>query len=93
MNDILIRGMEMPKALGKTITIYPNGMVRVWVNNKGSGELLEQRAIPVPGHGRLVDADALIKKIPVVSYEIYENIRTLLESAPTIIPADDKEGE
>jgi hypothetical protein len=44
--------------------------------------------VPVPPHGRLGDLDELIKKIPVVSYEIYENIRTLLESAPTIIPAE-----
>jgi hypothetical protein len=54
--------MEMPKGLGKTITIYPNGTVRVWVNNKGSGELLEQRAVPVPKHGRPIDADALYRK-------------------------------
>lgn len=59
--SVYIKGMEMPKGLGKTITIYPNGMVRVWVNNKGSGELLGQIAIPVPDHGGLIDADAAVE--------------------------------
>jgi hypothetical protein len=49
------------------------------------------KAVPIPPHGRLGDLDALIKKIPVVSYEIHENIRTLLESAPTIIPTEEGE--
>jgi len=49
---------------------------------------LEIIAVPVPPHGRLIDADALvrdngIKEIP----EYYEVVR----DAPTIIPAEEGE--
>ena len=74
--SILIKGVEMPKGLGKTITIYPNGKVRVWVNNKGSGELLEQGAVPVPDHGRLIDADALYKKFVRLESEAMAALQT-----------------
>ena len=103
MSGIYIPGMEMPKGLGKTITIYPNGIVRVWVNNKGSGELLEQRAVPVPDHGRLIDGDALLESEPAYTIPNYNSDGYLadaegaytevqIENAPTIIPAD-KEGQ
>lgn len=91
---VYIKGMEMPKGLGKTITIYPNGTVRVWVNNKGRGELLEQRAVPVPLHGRLIDTDAV--SLEGGPYEYDEWCKWALEQyqdAPTIIPADKGEPE
>lgn len=95
MSDILIKGMEMPKGLGKTITIYPNGTVRVWVNNKGSGELLEQRAVPVPPHGRVIDADAVGDLLrnkywnsPWVRSHILDKIVRDIKGFQTIIPAD-----
>lgn len=99
MADILIKGMEMPKGLGKTITIYPNGTVRVWVNNKGSGELLEQRAVPVPPHGDLVDRDEIIEAGK--SHPTYKNSKIvkavvdkaccLLETATVVIPKNEGE--
>ena len=51
--------------------------------------------VPVPEHGRLIDADVIIQRIPIPSHEIYENIRLFIESASTIIPAStaDKGGE
>ena len=102
MSDILIRGMEMPKICYACIffaqTDYWNkeNEADILSHCKRTGEKTWESVngylpncplVPVPPHGRCVDADALIKKTPVVSYEIYENIRTLLESAPTIIPA------
>lgn len=100
MSGIYISGIEMPKGLGKTITIYPNGTVRVWVNNKGSGELLEQRAVPVPPHGRLKDYERIMKEydgwFSKTESREYENmfyaLRMAINGSPTIIPAS-KEGE
>lgn len=89
MSGIYIPGMEMPKGLGKTITIYPNGMVRVWVNNKGSGELLEQRAVPVPDHGDLIDRDETVKTLSHdYAYAAADMVR---DDMPTIIPAEEGE--
>ena len=99
MSDLLIRGMDMPKNCFECpwrCKVDPENLLcRI------SGEYFEETfsgtiqnrhkscpIVPVPPHGRLIDADESIKKIPIVSYEIYENIRTLLESAPTIIPAE-----
>lgn len=82
---VYIKGMEMPtfRDAYVAIVIYGNGTIR-----SVHGYVIDgATAVPVPSHGRLIDADALIKKIPVVSYEIYENTRALLENAPTIIPA------
>lgn len=99
MSGIYIHGMEMPKGLGKTITIYPDGMVRVWVNNKGSGERLQQRAVPVPQHGRLIDADRLAEEQEenvaawddglITAEDCIESLMMQLECAPTIIPAEE----
>lgn len=55
------------------------------------------KAVPVPPHGRLIDADALpiydkpIGKMMMFGGE-YVYTQTAIDNAPTIIPAD-KEGE
>lgn len=51
--SVLIKGMEMPnKKNGAVLIIYPNGDA---VFEDG----YHYKAIPVPPHGRLIDADAL----------------------------------
>ena len=53
---VYIKGMEMPSC-GLTVTIYPDGRV---VKFTGYGEKKQLgTAVPVPPHGRLIDADAL----------------------------------
>ena len=43
---------------------------------------------PLPkGHGRLIDADKLKARIPIIEDEYY-NCRCMIEHAPTIIEAD-----
>lgn len=87
--DILIRGMEMPKKGEYRMTLYvcDDGYAYIDVDlfpvDKDRFE-----AVPVPPHGRLIDADALvrdngIKEIP----EYYE----VVCDAPTIIPAEEGE--
>lgn len=54
---IYIKGMEMPqKKYGYVLVIYPDGKVYCQ-----DGE--EYTAFPVPPHGRLIDADALIEDL------------------------------
>ena len=49
--------------------------------------------IEIPKHGRLIDADALIKRIPTNFISIYcvERILEKINTAPTIIPAEEGE--
>ena len=88
MKAIYIPEAEMPKEYGPhEITIV------LFVRHDGSGSIWGKKeyifhepldVIPLPDHGRLIDADALvrdsgIKEIP----EYYKVVR----DAPTIIPA------
>ena len=62
--------------------------------------------IPVPDHGRLIDADALIttfcewgtrlergRKLVITMSEAKQAIVDIIDDAPTIIPADRKDPE
>ena len=95
--SILIKGMEMPKdGCHHMICIYADGTVstggRVYM------------AVPVPPHGRLIDADAFFKDIcnsienmtklgvGVDADFLWAKLNDALDNAPTVIPAD-KDGE
>lgn len=109
MSDLLIRGMEMPKR-GHTVTITIVGSGQAHVEyydcRPHVEETIEYAAVPVPPHGRLIDADA-----PIEVWEVRlsdgdrcssRNIETTVskfllshlmgEVPPTIIPASE-EGE
>ena len=43
--------------------------------------------VPVPPHGRLIDADAMMKLLP----PLYQSVIDALNNAPTIIPAEEGE--
>ena len=104
MADILIRGMEMPENCGecKAFVCY-----RQWagdsgdcfcgitkVDAKADARNADCPLAPLPeGHGRLIDADDALKKIPiptggVSSVDIYNNIEYFIETRPTIVPAE-----
>ena len=89
---ILIKGMKMPKdGCHHMICIYADGTVstggRVYM------------AVPVPPHGRLIDADAVERNLVkmqmaqkgVVGHGIRKS-RAVVRDMPTVIPAD-KDGE
>lgn len=88
---ILIKGMEMPKSY-KDIRIYADGRI-VSKSLHTYGEEIAT-AVPIPEHGRLIDADALTISTAVpldekpYQYVHIDNIK----AAPTIIPAS-KEGK
>jgi len=48
--------MEMPKEFGRCMVIFPDGRVTTEF-----GSQVIARAISVPPHGRLIDADDLLK--------------------------------
>jgi hypothetical protein len=101
---VYIKGMEMPKDGFITITVTSDG--RVVGNSKkenGKFEYLDNediaKAVPVPPHGRLIDADALIEKCEEMADKEDGNqlvalvlLRWFLEqNAPTVIPAEEGE--
>lgn len=106
--SVLIRDMEMPtEGEWILVNIFPDGkcVVQSWC---GKDFICAEKltAVPVPEHGRLIDADALRAKMYHEAFETdspmqkwdsgcwirYKMFERLEENAPTIIPAD-KEGE
>ena len=86
--SILIKGLEMPKdGCHHLVYIYADGTVL-------SGR--EHKAVPVPSHGRLIDADS--KTFPTPhrnpSNDYMKGWNACLRSVqqqPTIIPAEEEE--
>lgn len=94
MSGVYIK-MPMP-TVPQTVIIYPDGTVA----DVYDGE--KYKAIPVPDHGRLIDADSLDASVLQAgfSYAITRRklrytpgeVRQKIANAPTIIP-EDKDGE
>lgn len=71
--SLLIKGMEMPnKKNGAVLIIYPDGRCAF---EDGS----EYAAVPVPPHGRLIDADAEETVVHCNNEENARIIATLLD--------------
>ena len=90
MAGIYIPGMEMPindKMEPTEVCVYPNGYAIIF---KERGKLQQYaKVIPVPDHGRLIDADK-VKAYMLNGHYKYRMVvswQDILE-APTIIPAD-----
>ena len=94
MSDILIKGMEMPRLGYREIRIHPDG--RITENNEGYEETIGT-TIPVPPHGRLIDADAMQKEWFNLNFDRKITDGTLaywnfqLSKIPTIIPTEEGE--
>lgn len=75
--SILIKGIDMPQAgHWTTICIY-NGGMGAEPNWQGVGSNMQSgEAVPVPPHGRLIDADAMIEEINEAMADAQENART-----------------
>lgn len=92
--SVLIRGMEMPKGNDAiSIIIFPNGKVSL-AHDRRFAEYAE--AIPVPPHGRLINADALYEdcaldhnyEVAATTTRINEYMQLKIDAAPAIIPGD-----
>lgn len=90
MSGVYIKGMEMPKHWRDCM--FSNGAAQCCLLNMEScGNGIPCPLIPVPDHGRLIEAERLkvVFHRNVVSGDAFDQ---LIDIAPTIIPAD-KEGE
>lgn len=89
--SVLIKGMEMPKDEGVLLWVSPDGTVtqgwheRFGINWSGS----EYKAIEIPPHGRLIDADALMADLKFVDATGEYYTEAQIEYAPTIIEAEE----
>jgi hypothetical protein len=121
MSGIYIKGMEMPKTCCYC-PLMGYDPDREWFDSMArtgahicalTGELIDstKRAelcplVPVPPHGRLIDADALSSKLTDLAENewnqrtgttwagAFEDVDGFVQDAPTIIPADQaEEGE
>ena len=104
--SIYIKGMEMPKKCALCQAAFPNGVDFSCCLIKGypiihhDVRLRDCPFIPVPGHGRLIDADVLYEMVKERTGNWaggWSDIMCVLtgkdiKEAPTIIP-EDKGGE
>ncbi|MBO5967317.1 MAG: hypothetical protein J6S14_02330 [Clostridia bacterium] len=103
---IYIKGMEMPTRCEDCFCYRNNAefdyayccISDVNVLGHGNARLNNCPLIPVPPHGRLIDADALCElcdimadKCDGVGESIWHHFRTTVEWTPTIIPAEEGE--
>lgn len=87
--SILIKGMEMPKKYPVTVTIFPDG---ISVVKTISGRRFTATAVPVPPHGRLIDADEFLKR--AIGTKCFRGdyalmLEELVGESTTIIPAEE----
>lgn len=95
--SILIKGMKMPKDDEILyIDIYPDGKVCIDMDLRCKQVA---SAVPVLPHGRLIDADAVFKRLQKQAmsvwgngnprYQIVLEVMDAIRFAPTIIPAEE----
>lgn len=95
--SVLIEGMEMPKSCYGCALCHPLYHTSYCaVANRNCTPLREKKAwcplVPVPPHGRLIDADALIidlmdRGIEGIQTDDWYEIQQAVMDAPTIIQA------
>lgn len=97
---IYIEGMEMPlPGTFNIIYIYSDGQVRMPSWGKGMTPTNGVKAIPIPPHGRLIDADALrdnnssVIEINSPDGTVLALDVAIIDDAPTVIPASGTEVE
>ena len=90
---VLIEGMEMPKR-GMVVNIHADGRVTRHFDEFGK---TIGKAVSVPPHGRLIDADALVKEVEDIAKELpsdsvgaerFKLFAEFITEMPTIIPAE-----
>ena len=98
--SILIEGMELPKEGYKVIYVHSNGSVYQPSNAENIWHKIAS-AVPVPPHGRLIDADALHSVLRLRGKEFSDSeygdgvkcgladARECIKIAPTIVPAQE----
>lgn len=88
--SIYIYGVDLPQHGFINLTVFANGHVVGPDDGFNSFDTVAGRAIPVPEHGRLIDADAAVANRNVETNWCYDlcDLPDYLAGCPTIIPAD-----
>ncbi len=101
MSDLLIKGMEMPKDCAecpiRNQEFYKHGRAFLGCSLCVSWGSAISRADDCPlaelsTHGRLIDADELIKRLTESGNYVSPAIMAYIETAPTIIEAEQGDG-
>lgn len=95
--SILIKGMEMPTSGELLCIVSPNGEVRY--KKAVANSWNDSVAIPVPPHGRLIDADVLLGHMKKIHdkwkmeghYTPTTDDEIMTMNMPTIIEAEEEE--
>jgi hypothetical protein len=94
--SIIIKGMKMPKTGVYVLSVDNTGKdktIFTIAEHTHSGKIIPRHvgeAVPVPPHGRLIDADALKVRMPTIGDE-YLYAREMIDEAPTIIEAEEED--
>ena len=91
MSDILIRGMELPGKCGhcRFADAFDCGVDGKFIPTHDTRRT-DCLLVPIPPHGRLIDADALLgMMLKLVDEETFRAFRQAVNDAPTIIPASE----
>ena len=98
MSDLLIKGMDLPTDdIVSLIAVFSGGDVKFIDRTTFSTFYIPQKAIEVPSHGRLIDADALrgeINHLICTDCEMgtcedcnVDWCDNIIENAPTVLEA------
>ena len=85
---IYIEGMEIPKDRPQLLWIYPNGKALTVQSDVDPWK--ELQAVPIPPHGRLIDADALGSFMYNMDFCDGGEADEWIQNAPTVIPASEE---
>ena len=87
---VYIKGMEMPKYFQQAeVGLDADGNGVLLVYPEGGNEPNVYSIVPVPDHGRLIDADEAISSMPDVPYK--GSVKRVMMQLPTVIPAEEGE--
>ncbi len=93
---VYIKGVEMPTDCAMLLKIFPDGRVGVPVHLNWMGTMVvnDAEAVPVPPHGKLIDADEFLKR--AIGTKCFRGdyalmIEELVGESPTIIQAEEGE--
>jgi hypothetical protein len=96
---VYIKDIEMPKDCDALLHIRPDGRAVLYPFN-GTDEPREFTAVPVPPHGRCVDADRMLADNEIYYNQLgrpdgavgarYQSVKRSIELASTIIPAEEE---
>lgn len=89
MADLIIRGMDIPKE--NDILVFDVWHGKVYARSTANIGTRRYEAVPLPkGHGRLIDAEALQEEFK----KSHNGKRLMLiDTAPTIVPAEGGEDD